>query len=306
MTEYPAKPDLSPFTAILTEPFDRKQASAWSLVLSAVGIAHEVKRAGAGWMIFLPEESKEEALRQISLFELENFQRDTDEKDRKRAKFTKYAAQTVRTLFLVAAAMSLTFRYEIREKALEIGAANSDRIMDGQWWRAVTALFLHSDPAHFLSNLVIGGFIVVWLVEETGPGAGWFLTLFTGAAGNYLNALAHGYDGHLSIGASTAVFGALGTLCGIRAVRSGKSGLLKEAARTVAAGLALLAMLGSGKERVDIGAHLFGFVSGLFSGAATAFIQESGLLKIRYAGKFLGVVSILTVTASWTLAALWR
>ena len=290
----------------MPEPFDRKQAADWSLVLSAAGIAHEIKQARAGWMIFVPEESRKEALRQISLFELENFRRHTAEKDRKGTKSAKYAAQTVWTLFLVAAAMSLTFRYGIREKALEIGAANSDKIMDGQWWRAVTALCLHADPAHFLSNLVIGGFIVVWLIEETGPGTGWFLTLFTGAAGNYLNAAAHGYDGHLSIGASTAVFGALGALCGIRAVKSGKSGLLKEAARTLAAGLALLAMLGSGREHVDIGAHLFGFIIGLFSGAVSAFIRASGLLKIRYAGKLSGIISILAVTGSWMLAVFWR
>lgn len=304
MKEDPEKANLSSLTAILPGTFDRKQASSWSLVLTAMGIAHEVKQADGRWMIFVPEESREEASRQISFFELENFKKEADAEGNKKTESAKYMGRTVWTLFLVAAAMSLTFRYGIREKALETGAANSDRIMDGQWWRAVTALCLHADPAHFLSNLVIGGFIVVWLIEETGPGAGWFLILFTGAAGNYLNALAHGYDGHLSIGASTAVFGALGALCGIRAVKSGKSGLLKEAARTVAAGLALLAMLGSGKERVDTGAHLFGFVAGLFSGATTMFLRESGLLNIKYAGKVLGIITILAMTVSWVMAVL--
>ncbi len=282
---------------------EREKAMLWSLVLSAVGIPHHLANTENGWVILVPEESSREAVRQIELFELENKK---DEKDGQTPKSNqiRYARKTLWTLLVLSALMSVTFRYEIRDLLLEAGAADSDRMLDGQWWRAITALFLHADPSHFFSNVAIGGFIVFWLIEETGPGTGWFLTLFTGACGNWLNAMAHGHDGHLSIGASTAVFGAMGTLFAIRAVKSGRSGVFRETARILAAGMALLAMLGSGKGRVDMGAHFFGFTVGLFTGGATAFFREYLPRDLRNGGRILGILAVLAAAAAWTAAAL--
>ncbi len=287
-------PPVMPFP----RPTGREKAFTWSLVLTAVGIPHQLEQQEEGWIILVPKAWREEAIRQIRLFEDENRKSASGQAHEHRP--IRYARESIWSILMVSAAMSLTFRYEIREKALATGAASSDRIMDGEWWRAITALWLHADPSHFLSNMVIGGFIIFWLIEETSPGAGWFLALLTGAVGNYVNALIHGYDGHISIGASTAVFGALGSLCGLRAVK--RKNLPTEMLRAVGAGLALLAMLGSGKERVDLGAHLFGFVAGLGAGSVTGFIMKSTKARLPYTGRFLGILSYFVVTAAWILA----
>ncbi len=281
---------------------EREKAMLWSLVLSAVGIPHHLANTENGWVILVPEESSREAVRQIELFELENKEEEGKTTHTPGSRPIRYARQTLWTLLVLSALMSVTFRYEIRDQLLAAGAADSDKMLDGQWWRAVTALFLHADPAHFLSNVAIGGFIVFWLIEEIGPGAGWFLTLFSGALGNWFNAVAHGHDGHLSIGASTAIFGALGSLVAIRAVRRGKNGLFREALRALASGLALLAMLGSGQGRVDLGAHLFGFASGLFLGLAAGFIKGFSYAGSALVGKVLVALSIITVAGAWILA----
>ena len=270
----------------------------WSLVLSAVGIPHVIRQPGEEWILLVPEKLHDEAVRQIELFQLENKNRE-EEIQAPKSRPLRYTRTAIWTVLLVSAVMSATFRYEIRQEVLEVGTAYSDAILRGQWWRVITALFIHEDPSHFLSNMMIGGFIIFWLIEETSPGTGWFLTLVTGAAGNYLNALAHGYDGHLSIGASTAVFGALGTLFAIRAVKTGKKGLLRETLCALASGLALLAMLGAGGKNVDLGAHLFGYISGLFCGAVSELVFRQ---RMQYAGRFLGPAALLIVGIAWISA----
>jgi membrane associated rhomboid family serine protease len=68
------------------------------------------------------------------------------------------------------------------------------------------------------------------------------------------------------VGASTAVFGAVGLLCGRAAaarLRRAKGGL--RAWVPLGAGVALIAMLGTG-QRSDVWAHLLGFAAGGFLG----------------------------------------
>jgi len=296
--------EISLSVPIFTGNLDRQRAFTWSLVLSAIGIQHKLKHLDDGWMILVPEDKLDEARRQIRLFELEN--RDTDLASKlTQKKPIRYLRQSLWTLLFISALMSVTFRYEIRDLVLRIGSADSGKIVDGQWWRAVTALFLHADPSHFLSNMAIGGFIVIWLIEELGPGMGWFVILLSGFLGNFLTALFHGHDGHLSIGASTSIFGGLGALVAVRAVTHGKKGLMKEALRAVAAGIALLAMLGSGQDHVDIGAHFFGFVSGLLVGAIAGISREHLSEKgLGYTDKILAGLTIFSTVGAWIMAIL--
>ena len=100
----------------------------------------------------------------------------------------------------------------------------------------------------------------------TGTGAGWLMILFCGILGNLVNAYAY-QAGHVSVGASTAVFSAIGILCGIQAVDAARTGKgWKRMLLVLGAGLALLAFMGTSAHS-DIGAHLFGFLGGLPMGA---------------------------------------
>ena len=44
---------------------------------------------------------------------------------------------------------------------IALGNAHSARILDGEWWRLVTALTLHADWLHLFSNLTLGGIFIV-------------------------------------------------------------------------------------------------------------------------------------------------
>jgi hypothetical protein len=80
-------------------------------------------------------------------------------------------------------------------------------------------------------------------------------------------------SGHLSVGASTAVFGAVGILCALQAVNAARSGKgWKRMVLVFGAGVALLAFLGT-SARSDLGAHLFGFFSGAVMGGAYRLVE---------------------------------
>ena len=83
----------------------------------------------------------------------------------------------------------------------------------GEWWRAVTALTLHLDQAHLLGNLLFGVAIGFLAGRAFGPGIAWASILAAAAVANYADMLISPST-HRAVGASTAVFAALGLLVG--------------------------------------------------------------------------------------------
>jgi len=184
-----------------------------------------------------------------------------------------------------------------------IGAIDSRAILaHHQWWRLVTALTLHADLVHLLGNCIIGGFMVHLLCQVAGHGTGWLLLLGTGAAGNLLNIVLRSQEHH-SVGFSTAVFAAIGCLSSIEA-GGGRRSAVKQLLVSLGAGAALLALLGTGGERTDLGAHLFGFLCGLGAGF---LVRPLGLLRFaadRNLQSLLFLLAQVVPAACWLLA--WR
>lgn len=140
-----------------------------------------------------------------------------------------------------------------------------------EWWRAATALWLHADVGHLVSN-VCGGFLVFSAVIVTfGAKRGWAWIAVAAVAGNLAAvALNRGTD-YRSIGASTGIFAALGLLTGraVRVVmRAGKTGRGRAVMLPLASGLVVLGLFGAGGMQVDVLAHATGFAAGLILGFA--------------------------------------
>jgi membrane associated rhomboid family serine protease len=90
----------------------------------------------------------------------------------------------------------------------------------------------------------------------------WLLILIGGTVGNLMNVLVQ-RPWHTAIGASTAVFAALGLLAAY--LWTGKQLIRDSWARRwapVVGAVVMLAWLGTGGERTDIVAHLTGFLAG--------------------------------------------
>jgi len=275
-------------------PLGYAKAFDWELVLAARDVTHRMERTGGGWRILAPAAEAGRAVAELSAYRAEN------RPARLAMVLPRHENRTSTTLALslLLAFFALTHT-NLPDLGLyahtwnELGSAKAGRILDGEWWRLVTALTLHADAAHVLGNVVVGVLFIVPICAMLGSGPGWLAVLLSGLVGNFVNALVQG-PRHDSIGFSTCVFGAAGILAGLRAMTgTGRSPVLT----SVAAGLALLALLGVGGERTDVGAHLFGFLSGLGLGLAVGW-------HLLRAGPFARGVNVVMALAAMLIPCL--
>lgn len=107
-------------------------------------------------------------------------------------------------------------RSVLQENAwVDKGTWNAGQISDGEWWRVVTALTLHGDEAHLVSNICWMTGLTAVAGVDLGGGIAVLFALLSGVLGNMLM-LPWGTS-HTSLGASTMVFGVTGLLCSMRA-----------------------------------------------------------------------------------------
>lgn len=282
-------------------PLTKKQARLWGLVLDSRFIPCCIKSDGAGWQLLVPPEHFDSACRELSLYEEKN--RFWPPPLPATRKLIENTLPTITVLILLATFHNLTLiGISIPDAGIidlnEVGAADAAKILGGEWWRLVTALTLHADLTHLLGNLTIGGVFIILLCRELGSGLTWSLLLGTGVLGNLLNAWLQS-PLHRSVGASTAVFGAVGLMAAISAVRY-RHHLRRPWFIPVAAGLALLAILGTEGKHTDLGAHLFGFGSGTLLGLLTEYLTG----KFGRPGRLLNLL-LAFVCAGVVLLAWW-
>jgi membrane associated rhomboid family serine protease len=182
---------------------------------------------------------------------------------------------------------------------LPAGAAQATLILGGEWWRTMTALGLHADLGHLAGNVIFGIVFGLLVAQIFGSGLGWLVILLAGAAGNALNALIQP-EAHTAIGASTAVFAAVGILSGVMWRRKRYARGLRRWT-PLAGGLMLLVYLGIGGERTDVGSHVAGFATGVFSGAMLAQVHGR-LPKGARAQQAFGAAAALLFALAWVLA----
>ncbi len=143
----------------------------------------------------------------------------------------------------------------------------------GEWWRPLTALFLHADAAHLSSNLLTGVLVFAVVCSTFGRVRGWLLLALSAVAANAVVAALAFPGPYRSLGASTAIFAGLGLLTGQAVVLAWcgvPAGRWRAVLVPLGAGLTLLALHGAGGPQTDVGAHVAGFLAGLAAGAGAA------------------------------------
>ena len=108
---------------------------------------------------------------------------------------------------------------------------------------------------------------------------------------------------HSAIGASTAVFGALG-LVAVLMSKYQASVWTRRARRwvPVAAGFMLLAFLGIQGERIDVGGHIAGFVAGCLLGAGAIVIGEVSVKQYGRVQHIYAALALILFVGFWRIA----
>jgi rhomboid protease GluP len=251
---------------------DPHRADGWSFVLEALGIPHRVLDTAMGRAIVV-----DSLVAQKASAALVESDREAAEAAVQEAPAPDSGPSTVGValavglvcFFLVTGPRGATHWFGA-------GSAIAELIVRGEWWRAVTALTLHADLGHVAGNGAALIIFVSALGRWLGRGVALALVLWSGFAGNLLNAYIHGAH-HNSIGASTAAFGALGILGGLQFVRryrfTARMDRRRRAMTAIAACLGMFAMIGVGERaEIDVLAHVAGLGAGLATGTVAGLL----------------------------------
>jgi rhomboid protease GluP len=183
------------------------------------------------------------------------------------------------TPLLWAATVLAVFEFTTRSASwINYGALSAQAVFErGEWWRPVTSLFLHADAAHVISNALSGLLVFSAVLSTLGRCRGWLLVLVASILGNIAVAAVNYPASYTSVGASTAIFAGVGLLSG-RAIRVAWQSRHPHRWRAMfaplAAGATVLALHGAGGQRVDVGAHLTGFLAGLMLGFVAGLVAR--------------------------------
>lgn len=285
---------------VVFESGNKRQCADRSLVLAASNIPHQVVDDGHSYAIVVPVDYSATAAEELRLFDEENppsFPQpkvDVENQDP--------IPGLVGYVFFVCMVAGLAGYSFFELNWFRAGRVDGELIRQGEIWRLFTALTLHSGIKHMLSNLVFGVFFGLFAGRLLGSGVAWLAIVLAAATGNAVNTLLLD-AGHRSIGASTAVFAALGLVAGF--VWRGKlmaQGHWSNRYGPIVGGLALLMYTGTGApdSNTDVGAHLLGFVFGFLAGLF--LVQAKTLPDDSRAQLISGVAAISLITISWVAA----
>ena len=243
----------------------RDECMELQLVLHSTGISAEAKHEDGGWVLTVPAYELARSTAEIDAYLQEN----TVSSRKSSIAFPGYgggaiAVATYAFVILVIATWDAVSAFDMDWQSA--GAMEAGKVAGGQWWRCVTALTLHVDAGHLIANLVFGVLFGLIAGRILGGGVAGLGMVLAGALGNLVNAMLRAPT-HSSIGASTAVFAALGMIV-FHAIGSGwtdRQTMMKRWSPLIG-GLVLFAYTGIGSERTDVVAHATGFSAGMLLG----------------------------------------
>ena len=269
-----------------------------ALVLAAVQIPHQVIQDQSGFALIVPAEDSAAAVRELELYDEEN--PPLAPKPRRTVPHQDPVPGIFGYVLVVGIVAWLAGSAAFSENWLQAGRVDGELIRNGEWWRLFTALTLHSGVSHLAGNLVFGTVFGLFAGRLVGSGVGWFAIVVCAAFGNFLNTMLL-ESAHRSIGASTAVFAALGLVAGF----VWRAKLMSQERWSyrlgpIVGGLALLMYTGTGDANTDVGAHLMGFVSGFAGGMIlTKLIDRLSSIRLQLVS---GGAALALLIAAWTAA----
>lgn len=278
---------------------DPRACADRALVLTSLAIPNESLFVDGMTVLLVPDEVLHRARHELYLYDQENVPRRKPQMRMLPAEHNPWPG-VVAYLFVICLVAWLAGRGAFGFDWLAAGRVDGALIRDGEAWRVVTALTLHKDVAHLLGNMGFGALFGALAARVIGSGVTWLTVVLAASAANALNT-ALLMASHRSIGASTAVFAALGLVAGF--VWRGR--LMAQdrwpyRLGPIVGGIALLAYTGTGDESTDIGAHLAGFVCGFAGGILLT--RFAGLFRSRRVQMACGLAAPLVIAAAWWFA----
>ena len=185
----------------------RREAMDWGLVLVSQGIEATIEASedGSGWGLVVAAQDYEQALSAIGQYRLENRGWPWQQPVLQQGYLFDWGSLAWVLLVL------LFFWLDGRADLRSAGAMDTRLLAQGQWWRLLTAIWLHADLGHLAANATLGFVLLGLAMGRYGTGVGLLAACLAGVGGN-LGCWLLALGGHRSLGASGMIMGALGLL----------------------------------------------------------------------------------------------
>ncbi len=283
---------------VVYESRNRQSCADRALVLASLKIPHQLVDDPDSCALIVPARFSAQAFEEIQLYDEEN--PPILPKPARRVEYQDAVPGLIGYVFVICIVAGMAGFSFFQSNWFVAGRVDGELIRSGELWRLFTALTLHSGVKHLLSNIVFGVFFGLFAGRLLGSGVAWLAIVLAAASGNALNTLLL-ETSHRSIGASTAVFAALGVVAGY--VWYGK--LMSQDRWSnrygpIVGGLALLMYTGTGGPNTDIGAHLLGFVCGFAAGLM--LVRIGTIPKDRRSQRLAGLIAFGLIFVSWAVA----
>lgn len=283
---------------VVFESRNRQSCRDRALVLESLQIPHQLIDDGGSCALIVPAQYSAHAYNELQLYDEEN--PPLQPKPVRQIAYQDAVPGLIGYVFVVCMVAGMAGFSFFQSNWFVAGRVDGELIRNGELWRLFTALTLHSGVKHLLSNIVFGVFFGIFAGRLLGSGIAWLVIVLAAATGNAVNTLLL-ETAHRSIGASTAVFAALGVIAGY--VWFGK--LMSQERWSnrygpIVGGLALLMYTGTGGENTDVGAHLLGFVCGF--GAGLILIRLGNIPRDTHSQLVAGAIAFGLIFFSWVVA----
>lgn len=276
----------------------RRECRHAKLVLEAARIPSDAVFQN-GWFLVVADADAADAFAELAAYKAENEQRSAAPAGKTQLYGGAIVGVVAYSLTIIAFHLfSGALAYGV--DWLSVGRVHAGDVTGGQFWRVVTALTLHADVEHLGGNLVFGAVFGFMAGRTFGGGIAWLTIVVAGSFGNLLNAYAREAN-HSSIGASTAVFAALGLMvANALRPRLGTNESLLRRWSPLIGGIVLLGFIGVGGERTDVLAHVTGFFAGLIVGWLCSYAPHR-FLDNATVQTIASIAGVVIVAAAWAI-----
>jgi rhomboid protease GluP len=179
-------------------------------------------------------------------------------------------------IFIIMVFYGLDPMVPTAQELLDLGGNRRTEVLNGEYWRLLTSIFVHSGLAHLIVNLLLLGIVGYFLEDLIGKFKLVTSFFISGIGANLASII--WYDNMVSIGASGAISGWCGLILMFTIFK-----IYTESLRDLTKlflGLLIGTIVVSGLfEHIDYAAHLGGFVTGCIIGLILVLWQRKELTE---------------------------
>lgn len=175
------------------------------------------------------------------------------------------------------------------ETLIQFGAKFNPAILEGEWWRIATSMFLHIGFLHLLMNMVALYYLGTVVERIFGSLRFVYIYFLAGIAGGLTS---FAFNISVAAGASGAIFGLLGALLFFGTIYRD---LFKQTmGKNLIIILLLNIVLGFAIPQIDMGAHLGGLIGGYLA-SAIVFVPQQRRILIQFTALLIYFIGLIVL-----------